>query len=108
MKATKRQLQWRYARRRYWQRQKVDFTALGLTTRGTERKYQLHPELHAARRGRTEHWRRKMRQRINRAVNFVAVCRQTPVEKIYREFRARLTAPLHVEDIGWERWRLEK
>ena len=101
MKATRRQLQWRYARRRFWRKRKAEFEALGLTTRGTRRIYQLHPELQVRRRD--EKWRRKIRQRVNRAKNFTAVCHQTPMERLYRQFREPLLPPLNVEDISFGR-----
>ena len=94
MMPTKRQRQWRYARLRYWRRKRMEFAALGLTTRGTPRVYTLHPELHGnnGRAGtRTEQWKRNARQRINRA-RHVAPKILTPLEALHRQIHSEIAA----------------
>ena len=92
MKATRRQLQLRYARRRFYAKKRAEFAALNLTTRGTPRIYTLHPELHGSggRAGtRTEQWKRNARQRIYRA-KYKAPKFLTPLELLHRSIREEL------------------
>ncbi len=94
MKATRRQLQLRYARRRFYAKKRAEFAALNLTTRGTPRIYTLHPELHGSggRAGtRTEQWKRNARQRIYRA-KYKAPKFLTPLELLHQQIRVEIEA----------------
>lgn len=102
----RRRTQMRNARMRYWLRQSEKFLPDGLTTRGTKRIYQLHPEL--CKRGKSGQWKRKMRARIYRALDFKPK-KLTPMQSLYNELRGGISiGPGSVEDIGWSRYELEK
>lgn len=84
------------ARRRYWWHQADAFRTLGLTTRGTVRKYNLWPELAGI---HSKKLRRRLRQRLVRAGLIAAGFtirgrdRWTPKERAWRQFRTALNIP---------------
>lgn len=87
MNPRRRRVQWRYARNKFWRKQAAGFRSLGLTTRGTPRRYRLHPDLdHLRGQRRTNAWRRK--QRAERRAASVP-----PVMRAYLEFRATIQMP---------------
>ena len=107
---TKRQRQFRAAQKRYWHKQAAAFRALGLTTRGTVRKYTLHKiEAHNG----TVHgiYRNRIRARIYTAqLNARGLTKRgnpkrgiillTPLETDWRLFRATVpSAP----SMDWDR-----
>lgn len=107
---TNRQRQLRGASKRYWEKQAAAFRALGLTTRGTVRKYTLHK---IEFRGVTAHgiFRNRIRARIYTAqLNARGLTKRgnpkrglillTPLETDYRLFRATVpSAPT----MDWDR-----
>jgi hypothetical protein len=91
----RRRIQLRNARLRFWRKQADHFLALGLTTRGTVRKYLvglLSPSLHGQRRKRE--WTRQFRRRLA-ADGFTSRGRSmwSPAERTWRDLRRDIQLP---------------
>jgi hypothetical protein len=86
------------ARRKYWRRQADAFLALGLTTRGTPRKYRQHHLFNHL----SEPHKRQLRQRYNRGkltgngFTIRGRDRWTVTERNWQKFRSTLTLPTPV------------
>jgi hypothetical protein len=90
-----RRVQCRYASTRYYQKRRAELQALGLTTRGTARKYTLHPELghlHGQERknARARFYRKLLNERGLSARRNPLKPRMSEQERAWREFRATM------------------